>query len=190
MALNLPNEIFVRFVSWQRFRLVISILHLSPSHLICNIFGAWLFLSVTSSYGLLLYYNYIVFLFFIVVTLVELNWIDSRRRRKSGTMFIEHGHRSCIGEAHNRTRLSDMPATLLRRWRSSARQRNPGRSKRRPPSMGGAERRRRISGFHRNVTKTTTRKLQRPFSRGGPKRGNPTMTSSTVTARRKGDPQH
>ena len=34
------------------------------------------------------------------------------------------------------------------------------------------------------------RKLQRPFSRGGPKRGNPTMTTSTVTARRKGDPQH
>jgi hypothetical protein len=34
------------------------------------------------------------------------------------------------------------------------------------------------------------RKLQRPFSPGGPKRGNPTMTTSTVTARRKGDPQH
>ena len=33
-------------------------------------------------------------------------------------------------------------------------------------------------------------KLQRPFSRGGPKRGNPIMTTSTVTARRKGDPQH
>ena len=33
-------------------------------------------------------------------------------------------------------------------------------------------------------------KLQQPFSRGGPKRGNPTMTTSTVTAKRKGDPQH
>ena len=33
-------------------------------------------------------------------------------------------------------------------------------------------------------------KLQQPFSRGAPKRGNPTMTTSTVTARRKGDPQH
>ena len=33
-------------------------------------------------------------------------------------------------------------------------------------------------------------KLELPFFRGGPKRGNPTMTTSTVTARRKGDPQH
>ena len=31
------------------------------------------------------------------------------------------------------------------------------------------------------------RKLQRPFSRGGPKRRNLTMTTSTVTARRKGN---
>ena len=33
-------------------------------------------------------------------------------------------------------------------------------------------------------------KLQRPFSRGDPKRGNPSMTTSTVTAKRKGGPQH
>ena len=33
-------------------------------------------------------------------------------------------------------------------------------------------------------------KLKRPFSQGGPKRGNPTMTTSTVTARSKGGPQH
>ena len=32
--------------------------------------------------------------------------------------------------------------------------------------------------------------LQQPFSQGGPKRGNPTMTTSTVTARTKGTPQH
>ena len=32
--------------------------------------------------------------------------------------------------------------------------------------------------------------LQRPFIRGGPKTGNPTMTTSTVKARIKGDPQH
>ena len=33
-------------------------------------------------------------------------------------------------------------------------------------------------------------KVQYPFSRVGPKGGNPTMTTSTVTVRRKGDPQH
>ena len=33
-----------------------------------------------------------------------------------------------------------------------------------------------------------SRKLQQPFSRGCPKRGNPTMTTSTITARRKGYP--
>ena len=32
--------------------------------------------------------------------------------------------------------------------------------------------------------------LQQPFSQDGPKRANPTMATSTVTARRKGDPQH
>ena len=32
--------------------------------------------------------------------------------------------------------------------------------------------------------------LQQPFYRGGPKRGKPTMTKSTITAKRKGDPQH
>ena len=33
-------------------------------------------------------------------------------------------------------------------------------------------------------------KKQRPFSQGGPKRGNLIMTTRTVTARRNGDPQH
>ena len=42
----------------------------------------------------------------------------------------------------------------------------------------------------RGLKKGSARKLQPPFSRGGPKRGNPTMTTSTITARRKGDPQH
>ena len=34
------------------------------------------------------------------------------------------------------------------------------------------------------------RKLQQPFSRGGPQRGDPTMMTSTITTRGKGDPQH
>ena len=33
-------------------------------------------------------------------------------------------------------------------------------------------------------------KLWHPFSQGGPKRGNTTRTTSSITARRKGDPQH
>ena len=40
------------------------------------------------------------------------------------------------------------------------------------------------------LRKESARKVYPPFSRGGPKRGNPTMTTSTTTARRKGDPQH
>ena len=44
------------------------------AYLVCNICGAQLFLCVISySYGLLLYYDYIVLFWFIVVTLVELN---------------------------------------------------------------------------------------------------------------------
>ena len=42
----------------------------------------------------------------------------------------------------------------------------------------------------RGIKKGSPRKKTPPFSRGGPKRGNPTMTTSTITARRKGDPQH
>ena len=38
--------------------------------------------------------------------------------------------------------------------------------------------------------KMKIRKLHEPFSRGVQKRGNPTMTKSTIMARRKGDPQH
>ena len=41
----------------------------------------------------------------------------------------------------------------------------------------------------RGLKKGSARKQYPPFSRGGPKRGNPTMTS-TITARRKGYPQH
>ena len=44
--------------------------------------------------------------------------------------------------------------------------------------------------FVQMLTKINMLKLQQPLSRGGPKRGNPTMTTSTITARRKGDPQH
>ena len=33
-------------------------------------------------------------------------------------------------------------------------------------------------------------KMNNPFPKGGPKSGNPAMTTSTVRARRKGDPQH
>ena len=40
------------------------------------------------------------------------------------------------------------------------------------------------------LKKGSARKLHRLFSRGGPKRRNPTMTTSTITAGRKGDPQH
>ena len=36
----------------------------------------------------------------------------------------------------------------------------------------------------------SARKVQPPFFRGGPERVNPTMTTSTVTARKKGDPEH
>ena len=38
--------------------------------------------------------------------------------------------------------------------------------------------------------KGSARKLHPPFSRGSPERGNPTMTTSTITAKRKGNPQH
>ena len=41
----------------------------------------------------------------------------------------------------------------------------------------------------RGLKKASSRKVLPPLSRGGPKRGNPTMTTSTITARRKGDPQ-
>ena len=40
-------------------------------------------------------------------------------------------------------------------------------------------------GFQKKITK-----LQRPFSRGGPNKGIPAMTTRTITARRKEDPQH
>ena len=42
----------------------------------------------------------------------------------------------------------------------------------------------------RGLKKGSSRKLQQPFSRGGSKRGDPTMTTSTITASWKGDPQH
>ena len=54
--------------------------------------------------------------------------------------------------------------------------------------MGGAERGR--GGGANGVFTKSLRKLQQPFSRWGPERGNPTMTTSTVTAKREVDPQH
>ena len=42
----------------------------------------------------------------------------------------------------------------------------------------------------RGLKKWSPRKRSPPFTRGGSKNGNPTMTSSTATAKRKGDPQH
>ena len=48
--------------------------------------------------------------------------------------------------------------------------------------------------FHRKIKKIpcqgSARKLHPPFSREDPKRGNPTMTPSTISARRKGDRQY
>ena len=41
-----------------------------------------------------------------------------------------------------------------------------------------------------NQREESTFHQQWPFSLGGPKMGIPVMTSITVTARRKGDPQH
>ena len=41
----------------------------------------------------------------------------------------------------------------------------------------------------KGVLKKNHENYRQPFSRGGPKRGNPTMVTSTITARRKGDPQ-
>ena len=42
-----------------------------------------------------------------------------------------------------------------------------------------------LPGGLKGVSTKKTRKIQRPFSRGSPKRGNPKMTTSTVTAKRK-----
>ena len=42
----------------------------------------------------------------------------------------------------------------------------------------------------RNTTRGLEKGSVAKFSRGGPTKGNPTMTTSAVTAKRKGDPQH
>ena len=59
-----------------------------------------------------------------------------------------------------------------------------------------------ISGAQRKVPKSVKMwiffvqagdfnlKTDNPFAKGGPKSGNPAMTTSTVRARRKGDPRH
>ena len=52
---------------------------------------------ISYSYSLLLYYNYIVFLWFVVVTLVELNWIDSLNIESSNCVDAERSKRCAKG---------------------------------------------------------------------------------------------
>ena len=80
---------------------------------------------------------------------------------------------------------------VLWQYKNIQKGRHPSSSSvvRRRPSSSVAVRRR-PSPSYMKLYKGPVFQKQRPFSQGGRKRVNPTMTISMVTGRRKGDPQH